>query len=221
LLVIERGPSPAAVDVGRRSAGIPREPAGTVLITVDPEHVAPNALQGMKYVAAVGADADHAVASFCRTINETAPAAFGRQLDRGQALLWSRHSRRRRLVSPTQPSHERQRHIRKYAEGELGEDKSFYFHGPMGRSTCGLRISRYLRKSQMVSTTGPGTIIYAPATIRAGSGTRSMTANLLTKSQRSRAMGHFPPPTVGVGSKKRSIGATPARHNELALLAGH
>jgi hypothetical protein len=132
LLVIERGPSPAAVDVGRRSAGIPREPAGTVLITVDPEHVAPDALQGMKYVAAVGADADHAVASFCRTINETAPAAFGRQLDRGQALLWSRHSRRRRLVSPTQPSHERQRHIRKYAEGELGEDKSFYFHGPMG-----------------------------------------------------------------------------------------
>jgi len=31
------------------------------------------------------------------------------------------------------PRIERQRHVRKYMEGELGTDKSFYFHGPEGK----------------------------------------------------------------------------------------
>ena len=31
------------------------------------------------------------------------------------------------------PSGERRRHLRKYAEGNLGEDKSFYFRGPAGK----------------------------------------------------------------------------------------
>jgi hypothetical protein len=40
--------------------------------------------------------------------------------------------RNKQIVSPIQPHLERQRHIRKYAEGELGEDNSFYFRGPEG-----------------------------------------------------------------------------------------
>jgi hypothetical protein len=32
-----------------------------------------------------------------------------------------------------EPTSDRRRHRRKYAEGELGEDKSFYFRGPEGR----------------------------------------------------------------------------------------
>lgn len=36
------------------------------------------------------------------------------------------------MVSTIRPRHERQGHSRKYAEGELGEDKSFYFRGPDG-----------------------------------------------------------------------------------------
>jgi len=31
------------------------------------------------------------------------------------------------------PQGEHRRHVRKYATGELGEDKSFYFRGPAGR----------------------------------------------------------------------------------------
>jgi hypothetical protein len=31
------------------------------------------------------------------------------------------------------PRGERRRHLRKYAEGNLGEDKSFYFRGPDGK----------------------------------------------------------------------------------------
>jgi hypothetical protein len=46
--------------------------------------------------------------------------------------LWNRRSRKLRPVSTIQPRQDRQRHSRKYAEGELGEDKSFYFRGPDG-----------------------------------------------------------------------------------------
>jgi hypothetical protein len=33
-------------------------------------------------------------------------------------------------VDADKPFHDLKRHVRKYAEGELGEDKSFYFRGP-------------------------------------------------------------------------------------------
>jgi hypothetical protein len=34
------------------------------------------------------------------------------------------------LIKARQTKEKQQRHIRKYAEGELGEDRSFYFRGP-------------------------------------------------------------------------------------------
>jgi len=67
-----------------------------------------------------------------RAVGETAPAKFGQSIERGQGLFWSRRSGKPILVSTIQPRQDRQRHSRKYAEGELGEDKSFYFRGPDG-----------------------------------------------------------------------------------------
>ncbi len=77
------------------------------------------------------------VESFCHAVGEPAPPRIGetiagRTINRGQALFWSRRSRKLRLVSTIEPRQDRQRHSRKYAEGELGEDESFYFRGPDG-----------------------------------------------------------------------------------------
>ena len=33
-------------------------------------------------------------------------------------------------ITPVRPKEKQKRHARKYAEGELGEDRSFYFRGP-------------------------------------------------------------------------------------------
>jgi hypothetical protein len=114
---------------------LPQEFAGTVLITVQPDHVATEALQRIDYVLALGSEADRSVSSFCKAVGESAPAAFGQSIagptiNRGQGLFWSRRSGKLTLVSTIQPHQDRQRHSRKYAEGELGEDKSFYFRGP-------------------------------------------------------------------------------------------
>jgi hypothetical protein len=111
---------------------LPQEFAATILVTVQPDHVATEALQRVDYILALGSEADQVLASFCKAVGEPAPAAYGQSIDRGQALFWSRRSDELRMVLTIQPRQDRQRHSRKYAEGELGEDKSFYFRGPDG-----------------------------------------------------------------------------------------
>src|SRR5262249_12942110 len=56
------------------------------------------------------------------------------QLEAGQVLLWSRASPTKPVAVKLEPPHtERRRHTRKYAEGQLPADRSFYFRGPSGK----------------------------------------------------------------------------------------
>jgi hypothetical protein len=51
----------------------------------------------------------------------------------GQVVVWSRrHPFELVTLTAQEPRQERRRHQRKYAVGELGPDKSFYFRGPSG-----------------------------------------------------------------------------------------
>jgi hypothetical protein len=55
-------------------------------------------------------------------------------LGAGQVLLWPRHLGEAPYRVDVAPSRtERRRHTRKYAEGELPPDRSFYFRGPQGK----------------------------------------------------------------------------------------
>jgi hypothetical protein len=109
-----------------------QEFAPTILITVDPEHVAVKALEGVDHLLALGGEAHRAVERYCKAVGESAPPPFGQTINLGQALFWCRRSGEMKVVSTIEPRQDRQRHSRKYAEGELGEDKSFYFRGPDG-----------------------------------------------------------------------------------------
>jgi hypothetical protein len=52
-------------------------------------------------------------------------------LEAGTALLWNKAAGGEPTLVRLEPSRtERRRHLRKYAEGELPEDRSFYFRGP-------------------------------------------------------------------------------------------
>ena len=75
-----------------------------------------------------------------RYANSARPLAISRQ--RALRSLWKRVRycsgsaiwTSRRTAYTSQPSHtERHRHTRKYAEGELPPDRSFYFRGPQGK----------------------------------------------------------------------------------------
>ncbi|MBV9287763.1 MAG: phosphoglycolate phosphatase, partial [Hyphomicrobiales bacterium] len=78
------------------------------------------------------------VGAFCRALGIAAPPLPAEPLSESQALLWRKGRREMpAVVTPHAPAQKSERHTRKYAEGELGEDKSFYFRGP--RNALNLR----------------------------------------------------------------------------------
>ncbi|MFN7927928.1 MAG: HAD-IIB family hydrolase [Blastocatellia bacterium] len=112
----------------------PQDVYGLLLITLQPNHVATNVLTMVDTVIAIGEAADQTVRYFCEAIGEPVPSLTPTTLARGDALVWSRHEGQ--TASPpfwvrTTPSRgTRRRHQRKYAQGELAPEWSFYFRGP-------------------------------------------------------------------------------------------
>jgi len=105
----------------------------TIFVTVDPEAVARAALDQVDDVFAVGTKAAETMRAFCRALSIEPPPLPSAAPERGQALVW-RLARREppEIFTPHPPAEKSERHTRKYAEGELGADKSFYFRGPFG-----------------------------------------------------------------------------------------
>jgi len=70
-------------------------------------------------------------------------------------------------VHINEPRQHLRRHTRKYAEGELDEDRSFYFRGPEGRLNLRAQnLALFLQIAEGVDNPR-GCITCAPATIRA------------------------------------------------------
>jgi hydroxymethylpyrimidine pyrophosphatase-like HAD family hydrolase/energy-coupling factor transporter ATP-binding protein EcfA2 len=102
-----------------------------LLITVHPEQVAQSVLTQIDLLVGVGAAAGNSIDAFADAVG------FGRPQrpnhDPGESLTWRLPDGEVLAIRPEVPQGERQRHRRKYAEGTLGPDKSFYFTGPVHR----------------------------------------------------------------------------------------
>jgi HAD superfamily hydrolase (TIGR01484 family) len=110
---------------------IPERLTSMIYVTVHPDSIAPVALNHVGVVAALGDKPGHAIASFCEAIGEDSPPLADAPLEHGHALLWMRSSSTPPFVLKVRPGvAERRRHRRKYAEGELPSERSFYFRGP-------------------------------------------------------------------------------------------
>jgi hydroxymethylpyrimidine pyrophosphatase-like HAD family hydrolase/energy-coupling factor transporter ATP-binding protein EcfA2 len=109
---------------------LPRELPAAVAITVHPEEVAPDFLALVTTVIGVGDGGREALTKFCRATGR-GPIPPGPGPEQGEVLVLDRHNRLARITAP-KPKEKQKRHVRKYAEGALGEDKSFYFRGPKG-----------------------------------------------------------------------------------------
>ena len=106
---------------------------GMLLITVHPDHVTPAALAAVTMVIAVGQTPEQTVRAFSAALKLSPPDIGSLTLEPGEALAWPREQARAFRFRIAPPQAERRRHQRKYAEGALGEDKSFYFRGPEGK----------------------------------------------------------------------------------------
>jgi hydroxymethylpyrimidine pyrophosphatase-like HAD family hydrolase len=109
---------------------------GLMFVTVHAGSVDPKALANVGTVAAVGGKPGDTLRKFCAAVGEPAPqlpAVEGDKLPPGDALLWRRGETGAALIHTKPPRTERRRHLRKYATGNLGPDRSFHFRGPEGK----------------------------------------------------------------------------------------
>jgi hydroxymethylpyrimidine pyrophosphatase-like HAD family hydrolase len=113
---------------------VPQVMRGTLLITVHPESVAPAVLSVIDLVIAVGEAPERTLANFSKSVGQPPPALAPVELQTGEAVGWFRRTSQTPFRFRSEPQKgERQRHHRKYAEGELAPEISFYFRGPEGK----------------------------------------------------------------------------------------
>jgi HAD superfamily hydrolase (TIGR01484 family) len=117
---------PASWDPG--GAVLPAELKGFLFITVHPDRLAVRVLNCVDRIIVVGAEPYSSLGAFCTALGLSAPAGEV-VLEQGEAVTLTPTERdpQRAMVIPG--SGQRRRHLRKYSEGRLGDDKSFFFRG--------------------------------------------------------------------------------------------
>ncbi len=112
------------------SVTMPREFNSAMLVTLEPQKIAPSALAAIDTVLAVGDSAGATIEAFQDAVSEPRPNVHSLSLPRGEAALWSRPDRHLSLFRVRKPESEHRRHRRKYAEGKLDPHLQFRFRGP-------------------------------------------------------------------------------------------
>jgi HAD superfamily hydrolase (TIGR01484 family) len=111
---------------------LPDNLSATIFITTRPHILSQAALRSIRTLLAVGSGAKEVLEEFCNAIEVPSPQA-PESLPGDAVLVWNRSGiDQARAVTVGQAKHMHRRHTRKYAEGRLGEDNSFYFRGPAG-----------------------------------------------------------------------------------------
>jgi hypothetical protein len=132
---------------------------GLVLITVHPGHVAPTFLSQIDAVVAVGHAPEETIGQFCEALGGQPPALARPSGDSGEVLYWSRTPPRSTAWLRLIPSRiERRRHSRKYVEGEVPREGSFYFRGP--DMQLNLRAQNLILFMQLAEGVDDGTWMY-------------------------------------------------------------
>jgi hypothetical protein len=115
-----------------QSLALTKDLPGSIMVTVHPEAVAKDILAATTVVLALGEDGNDIVKVFCKQAGIKRPERV--PISDEDVLFWRPQSGkppRPIITRKRQQAHKR--HTRKYAEGELPEDASFYFRGPDGK----------------------------------------------------------------------------------------
>ncbi|HEY8520666.1 MAG TPA: HAD-IIB family hydrolase [Gammaproteobacteria bacterium] len=114
-------------------AALPENLPAAILITVHPEAVSAAALRTVRSVIALGDAALAVIEAFCAACDVPRPT-LAVVPGPDEVLYWELDAGEPpRAVTPYGPEQTHKRHTRKYAEGDLGEERSFYFRGPDDR----------------------------------------------------------------------------------------
>jgi hydroxymethylpyrimidine pyrophosphatase-like HAD family hydrolase len=117
---------------GHADSTLPRKLGETILVTVHPDHLAPEVIAPIDLVFAVGSSPERTLSQFAAGVAQS--LTWPQQLThhRGSVVAWFVSDGELPFsMEPVRGRAERIRHHRKYAEGDL-RYHSFYFRGPGG-----------------------------------------------------------------------------------------
>ncbi|MDF2755238.1 MAG: hypothetical protein K0S94_823 [Nitrospira sp.] len=111
-----------------------RDLKGMLFVTVHPDQLSPHVLDTVDIAVALGERPSSTLQAVANHNGLSLPPISSAELKPGEAVLW-------RVAAGQSPQPfmmtvsrmERRRHRRKYAEGELPPERSFYFRGPEGK----------------------------------------------------------------------------------------
>jgi phosphoglycolate phosphatase (TIGR01487 family) len=113
---------------------LPQALETTILITVHPEHVLKAVLKAVNVLLVTGKSPMQTLNSYAEAVEIAAPKGEEVELEKGEALVWFCREKEDPIRVRTVPSKaERRRHVRRYAEGEMSPEQSFYFRGPKSK----------------------------------------------------------------------------------------
>ena len=115
------------------NALLPERLESVLMITVHPELLSLEILKRVTKVIAVGTTARDTLARIAEMRGIEIATGSAAPEKPGEALLWSTDEDRVSLIETLQPTEEHRRHSRKYAEGNLSPNRSFYFRGEQGK----------------------------------------------------------------------------------------
>jgi hypothetical protein len=105
-----------------------------IYVTVHPGQIERSVLETVDTLIALGENPGKTISDYCSAIQEAVPTVPKEDLVPGEAVVWDRSANETPFKLHIAPSDmDRRRHRRKYAEGELPHDRSFYFRGPSDR----------------------------------------------------------------------------------------
>lgn len=114
---------------GTAALTLPKELPAVIGVTVHPEWVAPEFLASVTTMVGVGPQSLEAIKAFSAAAGRDCDTAGCGVLDKDQVHVLHRDGRVE-AIRANRPEGKHKRHIRKYAQGELGEVSVFYFRGP-------------------------------------------------------------------------------------------
>jgi hypothetical protein len=148
-----------AHDMDVRSTELHAPSCSWALVTVHPSHLHPSELALLETVAIVGSAPRQMLEELATVPGLPTPPLNDISPLPGQIVVWSRPDPNQlTTLTALESRQERRRHQRKYAVGELGPDKSFYFRGPSG--ALNLRAHNLSLFLQMADGVDPETWCY-------------------------------------------------------------
>jgi hydroxymethylpyrimidine pyrophosphatase-like HAD family hydrolase len=156
-LILDEAHHLMPAEAGPAEFSLPERLGGVMQISVHPDLIAPDSLAGVDTMVVVGNDPAGSLRRFAEITGQGIQLPQDKlELEKGEVLVWMRERGSVPARVRTIPGRaEHRRHVRKYAEGELPPDRSFYFRGPDAK--LNLRAQNLIVFLQMADGVGDET----------------------------------------------------------------